>query len=60
MPKDAVLQTTSLEDLRSSIPGVRVKALEILYGNARMLYGERHPTTEAERLRLEDARLSLR
>lgn len=53
------IETTTLSDLQSPLPQVRVRALEILYRNACMLYGETNPTTVAERLRLEAARSKL-
>ena len=59
MSNNSVLETTTIKNLQSPLPQVRVKALEILYHNARILYGEKDPTTEAERLRLEAARSAL-
>ncbi len=54
-----LLETTTLKDLQSPLPEVRVKALEILYHNARTLYGDTNPTTVAELRRLEAARSEL-
>jgi hypothetical protein len=54
-----VLQGASIDDLQSSSPERRVRALETLYHNARILYGESAPVTVAERHRLEAARSKL-
>jgi hypothetical protein len=53
------LEGVPLKDLQSQSPEVRVKALESLYRNACKVYGETSSVTEAERLRLEDARSAL-
>jgi hypothetical protein len=56
---DGVLEGASIHDLQSQSPERRVGALEMLFRNASMLYGDTVPVTVAERHHLEAARLVL-